>query len=453
MKKTETVSIGRVGFICDKDAYEVLNEYLKRCSDALKTDQDSEEIMQDLESSMASHLKDLCADMVVDKLAAEKVIEIMGEVEITSESTNGKDRQKVEENSSENDNESILDKLKLKQPLFRDTNRGILGGVCAGIAKSLDVDPFWVRVFWVVTAFFYGITVPVYLVLWALLKDSNDNPESKTTAQEVINNIKDKITPTAEKIRPYERFLRKLFLILFKTIWNVLRILVCIVLVLTAIGWAGTLFFMMGNPASFDIFGGSVGWLEYILIISAGFIILIPLFELLSAMIRPRRFGSRMSLGLWSVWALSLIVASASFMNVFPKVRSYIIQEKPKNKFIYTEVHDNNIVDWCFSPLGTCSNRQTFLFETQRCGVDVTVYDKEDRAEWMSRGWTPEYLDYQVPVSQDEYCNKVRELSELYKGGNVLFADEVTNDPVYISTYTYNDGTNKSLWYMEYLHR
>ena len=170
-------------------------------------------------------------------------------------------------------------------------------------------------------------------------------------------------------------------------------------------------------------------------------------------MIRPRRFGSRMSLGLWSVWALSLIVASASFMNVFPKVRSYIIQEKPKNKFIYTEVHDNNIVDWCFSPLGTCSNRQTFLFETQRCGVDVTVYDKEDRAEWMSRGWTPEYLDYQVPVSQDEYCNKVRELSELYKGGNVLFADEVTNDPVYVSTYTYNDGTNKALWYMEYLHR
>jgi signal transduction histidine kinase/phage shock protein PspC (stress-responsive transcriptional regulator) len=55
-------------------------------------------------------------------------------------------------------------------PVRRDTERGFLGGVCAGLARTVGVDPILVRVLMVAAAV-AGPGVPAYLLLFAFLPD------------------------------------------------------------------------------------------------------------------------------------------------------------------------------------------------------------------------------------------------------------------------------------------
>ncbi len=60
------------------------------------------------------------------------------------------------------------------QGLYRDTERGILGGVCAGIAKYLGVEPWIIRIGFIAIVLLGGGWIPliVYIVLVFVL-----NPE------------------------------------------------------------------------------------------------------------------------------------------------------------------------------------------------------------------------------------------------------------------------------------
>src|SRR4051812_46025591 len=52
--------------------------------------------------------------------------------------------------------------------LRRDPAHGILGGVCAGLARQFGVDPLVVRVAFVATSFAGGLGLAVYALAWAL---------------------------------------------------------------------------------------------------------------------------------------------------------------------------------------------------------------------------------------------------------------------------------------------
>ena len=55
--------------------------------------------------------------------------------------------------------------------LYRSSDEKVIGGVCAGLAHTLDLNMTGLR--WVValvTLFLSGIPAIVYIVLWAILK-------------------------------------------------------------------------------------------------------------------------------------------------------------------------------------------------------------------------------------------------------------------------------------------
>lgn len=56
-----------------------------------------------------------------------------------------------------------------KNDLFRDETNKKIGGVCAGIANYLNIDHSLVRILTVLLAFAYGVSILVYIVLWAAL--------------------------------------------------------------------------------------------------------------------------------------------------------------------------------------------------------------------------------------------------------------------------------------------
>jgi phage shock protein C len=61
--------------------------------------------------------------------------------------------------------------LRLRR-LGLDSREGLIGGVCAGIARFLNVDVSWVRVAVVVCGIFLPkLTVAAYLIAWLVLDD------------------------------------------------------------------------------------------------------------------------------------------------------------------------------------------------------------------------------------------------------------------------------------------
>ena len=52
--------------------------------------------------------------------------------------------------------------------LSRSSNK-MIGGVCAGIADYLGLDPTIVRIVWVLMLFFAGFGILLYLILWIIM--------------------------------------------------------------------------------------------------------------------------------------------------------------------------------------------------------------------------------------------------------------------------------------------
>lgn len=55
-----------------------------------------------------------------------------------------------------------------EKKLTRSNNK-MIGGVCAGIADYLGLDPTIVRIVTVLLVFFAGLSVIVYLILWIVM--------------------------------------------------------------------------------------------------------------------------------------------------------------------------------------------------------------------------------------------------------------------------------------------
>jgi len=59
--------------------------------------------------------------------------------------------------------------------LVRIKEGKMLGGVCGGIAKYLDIDPVIIRILWVAFTLLYGAGLLVYIVAWILIPEEDEN--------------------------------------------------------------------------------------------------------------------------------------------------------------------------------------------------------------------------------------------------------------------------------------
>ncbi len=67
-----------------------------------------------------------------------------------------------------------------RKELVRCTNDKVLGGVCAGIGRQLNMDTSTVRLLAVLIFFLTGSTIGLaYLILWAVLPEAPCAPEQQ----------------------------------------------------------------------------------------------------------------------------------------------------------------------------------------------------------------------------------------------------------------------------------
>ena len=74
---------------------------------------------------------------------------------------------------------------ELEKRLFRDTKRKLIGGVAAGLAHYVNIDPIWTRLLFILlqTGFLYIPAAPfsailLYIILWIVLPQSDELEES-----------------------------------------------------------------------------------------------------------------------------------------------------------------------------------------------------------------------------------------------------------------------------------
>jgi phage shock protein C len=85
-----------------------------------------------------------------------------------------------------------------QKPLTRSSER-MIGGVCAGLAEHLNVDPTLVRLAFVALALVYGFGALIYLVMWIVIPDES--------GQQLIS--EDAVRANLEDIRGQARRLGK----------------------------------------------------------------------------------------------------------------------------------------------------------------------------------------------------------------------------------------------------
>jgi len=184
MNKTVNINLGGFPFTIDEDAFQKLSRYFEAIKRSLSAD-GRDEIMNDIESRVAELLSEkLTSDkQVVGLTEIDAVIAVMGQPEdyrIEDETTQA---------SYTTYNPSGSKKL------YRDKEKGMLGGVLAGLGHYFGVDPLWLRIIMVILLFSWGIGFIPYIILWILV------PEAKTTSEKLemtgqpitISNIEKKV--------------------------------------------------------------------------------------------------------------------------------------------------------------------------------------------------------------------------------------------------------------------
>ena len=86
--------------------------------------------------------------------------------------------------------------------LMRDPNRKLVGGVCSGLAKYLNMDVNLVRILAVVITLFTGIPIVLYLIALFVLPEEGDDPAAaavreRSSAERLRRRVPRSLDPAA----------------------------------------------------------------------------------------------------------------------------------------------------------------------------------------------------------------------------------------------------------------
>ena len=191
MKKTLTINLSGFVFNIDEDAYDALQEYLKKL-ELRFSGEDGKEILCDIEARLAELFGEALHHKEQAVVTIEHVSNAIAQLG-TADEIDGEGNAAGEKNKEES--------RKQYRKFYRDGENKILGGVAAGVAAYLGFDTTIMRLVFVLLAItILGWLIPIYLLVWLIA------PEAKTTAQKLEMQG---IEPSIENIKEYlnsERF-------------------------------------------------------------------------------------------------------------------------------------------------------------------------------------------------------------------------------------------------------
>jgi phage shock protein PspC (stress-responsive transcriptional regulator) len=171
MKKIININLsGRVIPIEDA-AYENLQRYIDSLRRYFVNEEGRDEIINDIESRIAELMSEVSKkeNTPVTEADMEAIINSMGRIEDFAE-VDAADTTTGGQQYSATGESAHTEKKRFKGRLYRDRSDKILGGVCAGIANYLNVDPAIIRLLFAIITFGgFGFGILIYIILWIVL--------------------------------------------------------------------------------------------------------------------------------------------------------------------------------------------------------------------------------------------------------------------------------------------
>jgi len=170
MKEITRIHLAKTPFSAEIDAKKSLEKYLNLIQKNMHAEP---EAMQEIEARMVELLAErgVAKDGVIgndDVLAIQKQ---MGEPRDFSDGSDNA------ETDVDVDDEVLGNSSK---QLMRDTEHGLIGGVCAGVAAYFGVNPLWIRLISIFSPFItFGTAVLIYIVMWLSI------PEARTASDKL----------------------------------------------------------------------------------------------------------------------------------------------------------------------------------------------------------------------------------------------------------------------------
>ena len=197
MNKTVSINLGGFFFHIDEDAYQKLNRYFDAIKRSLSPD-GKDEIMSDIESRISELLSEKLVNekQVVSIKEVDEVIAVMGQPE----------DYKIDEDTAETSQQTYYTPnydMPPSRKFYRDGERNVIAGVCAGVAHYFRIDPLWIRIIFILTLFIsFGTTLLVYIILWVLIPKAITTTEKlEMTGQPInISNIEKKVKEEIDNI-------------------------------------------------------------------------------------------------------------------------------------------------------------------------------------------------------------------------------------------------------------
>ena len=188
MNKTVNINIGGLIFHIDEDAYQKLTRYFDAIKRSLSNSSGKDEIMKDIEMRVAELLieKQKSDKHVINNKDVDEVIVVMGQPE---------DYRIDDENDTSSSQKEPYYTYRKSKKLYRDKDRGLIGGVATGLGHYFGIDAVWIKILFLLLVFGGGSGVLIYLILWiAIPKAITTSEKLEMTGEPVtISNIEKKV--------------------------------------------------------------------------------------------------------------------------------------------------------------------------------------------------------------------------------------------------------------------
>jgi len=194
MNKTVNINLGGMFFHIDEDAYQKLSRYFDAIKRSLKNSSGQDEVIKDIEMRIAELLneKQKSEKHVVGLKDVDEVIAIMGQPEDYI----------IEDEPRTFENPYPFTAIKSKK-LYRDSEKGMIGGVAAGLGHYFGIDTVWIRVALLLLVFAgFGTGIIAYIILWIVTPEALTTSEKLEMTGEAVNisNIEKKVREEFENV-------------------------------------------------------------------------------------------------------------------------------------------------------------------------------------------------------------------------------------------------------------
>ncbi len=319
MKKTLNINIGNSLVLIEEDAYEQLTSYLNDIKAHFARNADDFEIVTDIENRIAEMFLEILATQQKQVINIDDVKLVMANMGSVRD---------FEMNEEMEEPDTTTDTSGIKR-LYRDTEQGMVAGVCAGLAHYLNLESRWIRLAFLLSIFIGGAGILGYLVMWIMVPIATTRSEKMYMKGEAVNlqgfirNFQEELGKNelvtksgnfiVEVVDAIGRFIKGFGSVIIKIIAGFMIFIATMALLSLVVALAGFLGFSDQNTA--DLFPFSMvdtAVLPYLL--AAAFICFaVPLLALILFSVRVgfngRPMHKSVSFGLLIIWLLGFATA------------------------------------------------------------------------------------------------------------------------------------------------